>query len=379
MEEVKVHEIVIVGAGITGSYIAYFLAKKGYKVRLIDKSSMGMHASAKNPGGLNPLHGPGIPGVMTPLGLRSFELHQQLQPEILKLSGIDFKGQLVPRLEVAFSENEIKSLETSEALYNKISGFSAEWVTPEQLKKEEPRISSGVSAALMLKGNGIVDSSLYTHAVSAAAKKLGVQFQKTEVIGFEIRKGRIEYIRTRKEKLKCNTVVLATGPWFEGPSRWLNTPLPVRPLKGQLLLAELPGLPLPYHVTKDAMGIYITSGKQLWLGGTQEDVGFDEKPTLQGRKRIITALSEIIPDITDAKILDHVAAFRPVAPDRFPVIGRLPNYENVLIASGAGVKGMLLSTGIAEALAEDISRNDILDSVKSFSPHRFINLNSKKD
>lgn len=369
-------EVVVVGAGITGCYLAYFLAKKGISVSLLDHSGMGEHATAKNPGGLNPLHGPGIPGIMSALAIRSFELHQELQPEIQEISGLDFEGHLVSRLELALNEDEIESLRESAILYNSIDGYSAEWLKPKELLKEEPRIARGVLAALLMKGNGMVNSYNYARAVSFAGKKLGVQLQKAEVVGIETSKGRVEHILTKEGKLTCDAVVFATGPWFEGPSRWLDTDLPVKPLKGQLLLAEMPGRAFPYHITRGAVGIYVTPTGRIWLGGTQEDVGFDASPTVEGRKEILAALSEIIPDIVSANIFEHLAAFRPVTPDRFPLVGRVPDFENAFVASGGGVKGLLLSTGIAEAVVAEITSRALPDSVKAFSPSRFINNSS---
>ena len=363
--------VIVVGAGITGCFTAYFLARQGLSVQLVDPSGIGTHATANNPGGLNPLHGPEIPGIMSDLALRSFRLHQELQSEIAEMSDIDFEGHIVSRLEIALNGEEEQALKDAEPLYNATEGFSAEWLSPEALRSEEPRIGDSVQAALLTRGNGMVNGRNYARAVAAAGCKLGVELLKAEVTGIKRSKKRVEQVLTTGGDLPCEAVVFATGPWFEGPARWLNTPLPITPLKGQLLLAELPGPSLPHHITRGLAGIYAIPSGRVWLGGTKEDVGFNAAATADGRNTILTELEKFIPDISRATIVEQVAAFRPVTPDLLPIIGKNPNLNNAYAAGGAGVKGMLLSTGIAEAITAEITEQPSPISTTPFSSARF--------
>src|SRR3954447_3194675 len=99
--------IAVVGGGITGAFAAYFLARRGVEVTLIERDDVGAHASGKNPGGLNPLHGPGIPGPMQDLAREAFRL--PLNP---------FSPPRRPRLQLAIDPADIDRLERSKALYD---------------------------------------------------------------------------------------------------------------------------------------------------------------------------------------------------------------------------------------------------------------------
>src|SRR5215218_3509302 len=89
--------IAIVGGGIAGACLAYRLARAGRSVLVIDDARRG-RASAWNPGGINPLHGPGFPGVMERFYREAFQLHAEQREHVRTTSGIDFGWRAVDRL-----------------------------------------------------------------------------------------------------------------------------------------------------------------------------------------------------------------------------------------------------------------------------------------
>lgn len=364
-------EVVVIGSGITGCCIAYGLAKRGFSVRCIDRHGVGHLATANNPGGLNPLHGPEIPGKLSDLALRSFELHRVLQGELAGSSSVDFEARRVGRLELAYGEHEVLALESAATLYKQTPGFSAEWISPGDLCRRESRIAGEVRAALLTQGNGMVNGHHYAQAMAEAVECLGAQRFRADVLGVETSGARVVRVLTGAGSFDCDHVVFATGAWFEEVSRWLGCLIPVRPLKGQLLLVEMPGGPFCFHVLRGMTGLYATPAGKAWLGGTQEDVGYDASPTPEGMQAILSSVSEFIPDVERAKILRHVAAFRPMTPDKLPVAGRIGGWENVHVASGGGVKGMLLATGMAELVLAGICEEEPPAYGEWFSPNRF--------
>lgn len=364
-------DIVVVGSGITGCYSAYFLAKAGCSVTLLDRSGVGSQATATNPGGINPLHGPGIPGVMSGLALRSHRLHTSLQGEIEQASGIDFHGRAVTRLEVAVTEDEERAMAVSRDLYNATDGFSADWLEAGDLPREEPRLSPSVRRGLLMRGNRMVDSAAYAKAVCAAAEKTGAAVLTEEAVGLEKTDGAVTHVITGSGKLPCDAVVIATGAWFQEASVWLGANIPVRPLKGQMLRARLPGPALPFHITRGLTGVYEVSDGSVWLGGTMEDCGFDAALTPAGRDTVINGVAEIFPAIREAEILEHLAGFRPATTDKLPVVGPVPGHSNAFIAGGAGPKGMLLGSGLGEAVANCVLGRELDFDIHPFLPSRF--------
>jgi len=364
-------KVVVIGAGITGCYTAYFLAKAGCSVALIDRSGVGSQATATNPGGLNPLHGPSIPGVMSDLALRSYELHTALQKEIEQASGMSFQGRAVTRLEVGLTENEESAMGTSKNLYNAIDGFSAEWMSSQKIQAVEPRLSSSINKGLLMQGNRMVNSPYYARALARAAEKYGAEIYQAESIGIKKSAGKVTHVCTTRGDIECDATVVATGAWYQEASKWLGMSIPVKPLKGQMLRVKISKPRLPFHITRGLIGIYEVQDGTLWLGGTMEDCGFDTEKTSAGREFILNGIAEIFPAIADVEVLDHLTGFRPSTPDKLPVVGAMPNCSNAYIAGGSGPKGMLLSSGLAEAVSSYILELAPDFDITPFLPERF--------
>ena len=102
--------IVVVGGGITGAFTAYHLARMGIEATLVERGEIAGEASGSNPGGLNPHHGPGIPGPMHDLARESFRMQVESWPAIRELSGIEFDPRRPPRVHLAADEAEAEAL-----------------------------------------------------------------------------------------------------------------------------------------------------------------------------------------------------------------------------------------------------------------------------
>ncbi len=365
-------DVVIIGAGITGCCAAYFLARAGVSTTVIERSEIASQATAHNPGGLNPLHGPGIPGAMSALASRSFELHLDHRDEIARLSEMDHTLRRVSRIELAFDETQVAELKGSMARYSDAEGFAARWLDRADLRRLEPRLGSEAVGGLLIDGNGMVDSRAYSVAIWRAAQQLGARLIQADAAGVEHHGSRISAVELHSGRsVSCNALVLTTGPWVSAAERWLGLTIPVEPLKGELLLVRMPGARFQHHVSWGPMGIYNLPDGRAWLGGTQQRVGFDATPSAQGRETIVKGIRRLVPRAAEAPVLDHVAALRPVTPDGLPIIDRAPGWENVFIVTGAGTKGILIGAGMGEALAKLVTGASPDVSVGPFALDRF--------
>lgn len=365
------HEVIVIGGGILGSFAAYFLARSGRRVALIERGDLGGRASGANPGGLNPFHGPGLPGPLSPLAERSFALHLEHWERIGALSGMAFHAHRVSRVELAWDATERQALVDAARHYNVLPGFSARWMERCELLQRSPRIHSGVVGGLWTEGNGMVSSLDYTRAVARAAEVLGATLIRGEVTSLVTKGRRVTGVATRDGTLPCVAVLLATGAWMADAAAWLGVAIPVTPLKGELLLAEMPGGRLDHHLTWKTTGVYQTPQGPVWLGGTQEPVGFDEQPTVAGREAILQAAARLVPEAGRARVVHHVAALRPMSPDGLPLLGQLHRWDNAFLAGGAGQKGMLLSAGMGESVARLMAGESPGISMDLFRPDRF--------
>jgi glycine oxidase len=107
------------------------------------------------------------------------------------------------------------------------------------------------------------------------------------------------------------------------------------------------------------------------VGATVEEVGFDARVTAGNVQSILGLGAALVPSLGDADLNWGLAGLRPGSDDAMPVIGPLPEYENVHIASGHFRNGILLSLATGEAIAGMLDGSPS-DNLASFSPARFL-------
>jgi glycine oxidase len=363
--------VAVVGGGITGAFAAYSLARLDVSVTLVERSEIESGASWRNPGGLNPLHGPGIPGPLQALALSSFHHHVDGWDELRALSKIDFGGRRAPRLQLAFDDDDRATLDDRHALYSQTDGFSAEWIDRDTLLADEPRLSPAVAGALLTEGNAKVESAAYTRAVVAAAVALGATELRAEARGLRHAAGRATAVVLDSGDLACDDVVVATGPWCAQPADWLDIELPVTPVKGELLRALPAGGGVRTDLAWREAAVYRTGTESVWLGGTEARTGFEDGPTEDGEATILRGVERVLPGFAPLAVEHRQAALRPATPDGLPIAGRAPGWDNVYLALGGGRKGMLLAAGLGRALAELLTTGTTSTPIAAFSPGRF--------
>lgn len=343
--------IAVIGAGIAGAFAAYFLASRGARPVLLERERIAAGASGANAGGLNPLHGPGFPGPIDAFALQSLALHLEHWPRIGELSAIAFGGRRVARLHVAARADEVAEMQERVALYDRTPGFSGRWLAAAEARAAVGTLAPGVAGGLWSEGNARVEPAAYTRAVVDAARRLGATLVEAEATGLEHERGRVTGVRLGPDRLDCDGAVIATGPWCEGPQHWLGLPLPVSPVKGELLRVTPSELPAA-EITSGPAGVYFAGADGVWLGGTEDRAGFDATPTADARRRIGASIAALSPALGRLPVQARSAALRPVTPDHLPIIGIPAGWENVCVTVGGGRKGMLLSSGMGLAASQ---------------------------
>jgi glycine/D-amino acid oxidase-like deaminating enzyme len=186
---------VVIGAGITGAFAAWFLARRGLGPLLIERAGVGRGASGSNPGGLNPLQGPGIPGPLSELAWHSFLLHLHPARDLAHAAGPGGAVRRVRRLELAFDAREADALAAELSRCRHAEGFEARRLDASELRRVEPRVSPEAVGALWSEGNGMVDCRTYPQAIANAALALGAKLQTGSVEGIVAENGRAVAVR----------------------------------------------------------------------------------------------------------------------------------------------------------------------------------------
>lgn len=358
---------------MAGCMTAYYLGDAGLRVAIIEPFGIGSQASGKSAGGLNPLHGPGIPGPLSGLAMDSFRLHLDLWKRLEQESEVKFYPRIVKRLFLAFDDATLSGFEPSRLLYENSNGFSARLIDAIEVRKLDHRISPDVVGALYTEGNAAIEPLAYNQAISELAVSRGAKIFDASVTGLDLgdSAGRASGLITDKGVIRCDHVVLAMGAWGHEASGWLGTPIPVEPLKGELLLVDIPGQPLGYDITDGNRSLFCRGPGHVWIGATETREGYDSTPTEEARHTLLERGIKIMPIIADVKIIEHTAGLRPVAPDDFPIVGRAPGWENVYLNGAAGRKGTLMSAGMGKAVADLITQGKTPLPIESVRPDRF--------
>lgn len=352
------YDTIIIGAGLTGAYCAYFLAGRGQRVALVDPGQATAKASCRNPGGINPLHGPGIPGFMQSFAMDAYNLHASHHQRISQLAGFDSSYRRVQRYEVAFTPDQALSLEKQNQLYNDTKGFSAAFIEPSDLLELDPLANPRICSALLLEGNAQVDGYRYTEAVLAAAQQLGATLLIGSVRGLQRDGDYLQSVLLEDQQITGDQIVLAAGAWTGELTAMLESPLPVAPVRGDLLQIRHPQRRVSHHLTCGPSGVYATDNGDILIGGTQESVGFDDSPSEASREKLWVQAELLVPDIRSADLLDQFIGFRPTTPDFQPLVGPIPGLRNVHVASGGWSKGMLLAPAMALSVCDSIAPVD---------------------
>jgi len=364
-------DVAIIGGGAAGCAVAYYLAQSGVKSTIIERDGVGNQASGYAAGGLNPLTGIGIPGPLGAFGWECFQLHMGLYDSLKEQSGIDYQLRTVAKIDLALEEPEVAGLRQTVELFQGVDGFEARWVEPDEISKLEPRIVPGVLGGLYSYGNTAVDSHDFTKALAAAAGKMGSIVRAGNVRSLEGNGGTVDRVVLADGEISCGQVVMAMGPWSRRAEAWLGVYIPVDPLKGEIIRLENQGEPFKHDISGGGGAIYPKLDGLNWCGTTEDWKGFDREPTEQVAREIRHRVTRLVPDLADARLVQHTACLRPVTPDWLPVLGRAPGWENVYLATGAGKKGILLAPGIGKSIADLIITGETALSIQGYTPERF--------
>lgn len=344
-------QVVVVGAGAAGCAAAYFMARAGLEVLLLEREGVAAAASGTAAGAINPLHGRGIPGPLEAAAMEAFRLHLALWPELERESGMRFAARVRPRVHVAMNAAELERLEKLAARCRAHPGFSARWLDAAALRGLEPRLGGEALGGLWTDGGGELDAAAYVHALARAAERRGVQAQRAEVHGVRARGARVQAVRTSAGDITCDAVVAATGPWVEWLRAGCGVELAVEPLKGEILRLRMPARPVAIELTSEAVSLYPRGGDELWVGATHERAGFDTTPSAAARGKLLGHAGRLVAGLADARVVAHTACLRPVTADALPLVAQADGWDNLFVATGGGAKGLLLSPFMGRRVA----------------------------
>ena len=203
-------------------------------------------------------------------------------------------------------------------------------------------------AAYDLPDEAQIRNPRHLRALESVCKSTGVELRpNTEIHQFETSGGRITRVQSDAGPIEADQVCLATGCWSGLLATELGIDLPVRPIRGQIaLLAGEPNT-LKHILCVGPRYLVPRRDGLILIGSTQEDAGFDKSTTEDGIEGLREFAESIIPATSDMPLKASWAGLRPGTPNRQPILGRLPQFENGWLATGHFRAGLQLSPATA--------------------------------
>lgn len=409
----------IIGGGIIGLSSAYYLAKAGYTVTIIDQSDLTDGCSHRNAGMIVPSHfiplaAPGMvakgirwmfnsssPFFVRPrvsadlirwgmlfmrhatnrhveksapalkeLSLLSKAHFQQLAKELSPLVGYEERG-LMMLYQTAEAEREEKH---TADMANDL-GIVAKQLSAEEVQQLEPDVRVNVRGGIYFPG----DAHLTPHQLVAALRQKLAEWNvafiaPATVQSFELSDSKIQAVNTDHGKFTFDQLVLATGSWSGMVARHLRLNLPMQAGKGYSFTMEnveknvrIPSIFLEARVAVTPMG------NTLRFGGTMEITGIDHSVNMKRVKGIVDSIPKYYPDMNVATpSVDQVwHGLRPCSPDGLPYIGRSSSVSNLVIATGHSMMGLSLAPATGKIVSELIAGEKTSMDITAFNPQRF--------
>jgi D-hydroxyproline dehydrogenase subunit alpha len=345
---VEAVDTVVIGGGIAGSCVAYWLAREGIDTLVVERDEVNLQASGANAGSLHvqllafdftgsaPV-GPNRAADTLPLGPASIALWQEIQRD----TGQDLEIRITGGLMLAETARDVEILKGKVAL-EKSRGVEAEMIGADDLRRLEPAIGDVAIAAEWCPGEGKINPLKGTYAVVAKAQELGARFRRGSNVQAIERAGTGYRIKTSRGEIVCKRIVNASGPWAAETAKLAGISLPVRAAPLQMIVTE-PTAPMltrlvaytGRHLTLKQVG----SGAFMIGGGWT--AGLDEKQKLSRALRSsvegnLWIAARAVPALADLHAI-RIWAGMNVNIDRAPILGEvpgLPGFYNCVSSNG---------------------------------------------
>ncbi len=369
-------DVVIVGGGIIGCAIAYNLRKLGVDVIVLDKGEIGAEASSAAAGLLAPLGPLSGSGPFADLLLASFSLFPSLVTELEEVSGTHTGYERTGALRVIRNPRHLVKLRKRMQAWQPL-GLEMHWLSGDEAHQHEPLLSPNVCAAIYAPEESQISAAQLTRAFAQTAIRRGAKlYSHSEITGIQHCNARVTSVQTAQgETITCNHLVIAAGAWSARCGEWLNIPIPVSPQRGQILSLRQPTVPpsqpLRSIVFGEAAYLAPKAGSTIIVGASKDEVGFDKHVTAGGLFWLLSTAIRLTPTLASCAIERVWAGLRPKTPDQHPILGAVPNWENVTLAVGHGSIGIILSAITGQAIAEMVTTGRTPEIVKAFSVERF--------
>lgn len=401
--------VVILGSGVVGVTSAYYLARAGFQVTVIDRQpGPGLETSFANAGQISPGYStpwaaPGIPLKAikwltqrhSPLSIRPDGSLWQVQwmgqllqnctlsrylvnkermvrlaeysrdclHDLRMQTGITYEERRLGTLQVFRTRQQLDAASKDIVVLER-HGVPYQLLTANDCAKVEPAlaaVSHKLSGGLHLPGDETGDCMLFTRRLAEAAQALGVNFRYSQPITDLIsERDRIVGVAAGTERITGDHYVVALGSYSRDLLRQVGLNIPVYPVKGYSLTAPVTNATAApvSTVLDETYKIAITRFDQrIRIGGMAELAGFDLTLNPRRRHTLEMVLHDLFPHSGNLPEATFWTGLRPMTPDGTPILGAA-RHPNLWLNTGHGTLGWTMACGSAQILADLIAGYD---------------------
>ena len=368
-------DILIIGGGVIGLAIAVELNLRGAKVTVLNRDFQ-QGASLAAAGMLAPQSEAIPPGFLLDLCLWSRSLYPEWISKLEQLTGISTGYWPCGFLAPVYNTPQFSN--TNSGYPKNTDGTTAPtafWLDRDAIHLSQPGLGAEVVGGWWYPEDAQVDNRALTQSLRVAAQELGIDFREgVEVEAIEQQNRLVQRVRTSKGEFQADDYILTTGAW----SRDL-LPLPVHPIKGQMLSLKVPEGNHQPRLQRVLYGpeTYLVPRRDghLLVGATSEDVAWMPHNTPAGVHTLLARAMRLYPPLKDWPIQECWWGFRPTTPDELPILGPSP-LENLSLATGHHRNGILLAPVTALLIADLIVQQKSDPLLAHFHYDRFYHKSS---
>jgi sarcosine oxidase subunit beta len=367
----KTADVVIIGGGIVGLSIAYYLGlKKAGRVVLYEKGQLGEGSTSRCVGGIRTQFSTEINIRFSLESLKTFEVFKEefgIAPEFRRI------GYLF----LATTERETEVFKENIRLQKKF-GVPVEYLSSEEIGSRWSYLRvDDVLGGTFCAWDGYAGPNEILSGFASGAKRAGVRIHEgMEVIGISTEKGRIRSVKTRDEEVSTPVVVNAGGPYAASVGEMIGIKIPVKPLRRQIFITA------PFHLTDHPIPLTIDFHRGWYF--RQEGDGYllsgplDAEPSfnLNTEYEAMVEASENaayrVPSLEKARIAREWAGLYEISPDHHAILGGVPGVEGLVVANGFSGHGFQHSPAVGKVISELIVDGKALTiDISSLSIERF--------
>jgi len=419
-------KVIVLGSGVIGVTSAYYLARAGHEVTVVDRQggpaqeTSFANAGQISPGYAAPWAAPGVPlkalrwmfqrhaplaigldgsaaqlrwmwqmlrncnpqryAVNKERMLRVAEYSRDCLAQLRGETGLQYEGRQGGTLQVFRTQAQLDGVAKDVAVL-KSAGVPYEVLDAAGLLRAEPAISADrLTGGLRLPNDETGDCHLFTRELSRLASALGVRFVfDASIDRLEVSGGRIAGVAQGRQLLKADAYVMALGAYSTSLLAGL-VDIPVYPVKGYSIsvpISDFAKAPVS-TVLDETYKIAITRfERRIRVGGMAELRGFDQRLNSRRRETLELCLGDLFPGAAFAGPGTFWTGLRPMTPDGTPIIGATP-LRNLYLNTGHGTLGWTMACGSARVLADLMSGRAPDIRADDLSVHRYLDSNDRR-